>query len=185
MHIDDMDAEQRGQVATAARCMALGSILTILHPVHWLAGVLGFLLLALYAIRMRPLRPGFDRVQLFASLCAVIEVVYMALTGTVAAALVCFALPVLETLLVYAVWQAFGRMCADGNRLGRAALCATLLYTALMLSSTLLGLSIFGGLQMPIYLIAQAMALAFHALGGALLAVFLLIKRRKIKEDTP
>ena len=169
MHIDDMDAEQRGQVATAARCMALGSILTILHPVHWLAGVLGFLLLALYAIRMRPLRPGFERVQLFASLCA----------------LVCFALPVLETLLVYAVWQAFGRMCADGNCLGRAALCATLLYTALMLSSTLLGLSIFGGLQMPIYLIAQAMALAFHALGGALLAVFLLIKRRKIKEDTP
>ncbi|WP_122789636.1 hypothetical protein [Intestinibacillus sp. Marseille-P6563] len=182
MHIDDMDAEQRGQVATAARCMALGSILTILHPVHWLAGVLGFLLLALYAIRMRPLRPGFDRVQLFASLCALVCLV---LSSTVAAALVCFALPVLETLLVYAVWQAFGRMCADGNRLGRAALCATLLYTALMLSSTLLGLSIFGGLQMPIYLIAQAMALAFHALGGALLAVFLLIKRRKIKEVTP
>ena len=182
MHIDDMDAEQRGQVATAARCMALGSILTILHPVHWLAGVLGFLLLALYAIRMRPLRPGFDRVQLFASLCALVCLV---LSSTVAAALVCFALPVLETLLVYAVWQAFGRMCADGNRLGRAALCATLLYTALMLSSTLLGLSIFGALQMPIYLIAQAMALAFHALGGALLAVFLLIKRRKIKEVTP
>ena len=182
MHIDDMDAEQRGQVATAARCMALGSILTILHPVHWLAGVLGFLLLALYAIRMRPLRPGFDRVQLFASLCALVCLV---LSSTVAAALVCFALPVLETLLVYAVWQAFGRMCADGNRLGRAALCATLLYTALMLSSTLLGLSIFGGLQMPIYLIAQAMALAFHALGGALLAVFLLIKRRKSKEVTP
>lgn len=182
MHIDDMDAEQRGQVATAARCMALGSILTILHPVHWLAGVLGFLLLALYAIRMRPLRPGFDRVQLFASLCALVCLV---LSSTVAAALACFALPVLETLLVYAVWQAFGRMCADGNRLGRAALCATLLYTALMLSSTLLGLSIFGGLQMPIYRIAQAMALAFHALGGALLAVFLLIKRRKIKEDTP
>ena len=182
MHIDDMDAEQRGQVATAARCMALGSILTILHPVHWLAGVLGFLLLALYAIRMRPLRPGFDRVQLFASLCALVCLV---LSSTVATALVCFALPVLETLLVYAVWQAFGRMCADGNRLGRAALCATLLYTALMLSSTLLGLSIFGGLQMPIYLSAQAMALAFHALGGALLAVFLLIKRRKIKEDTP
>lgn len=182
MHIDDMDAEQRGQVATAARCMALGSILTILHPVHWLAGVLGFLLLALYAIRMRPLRPGFERVQLFASLCALVCLV---LSSTVATALVCFALPVLETLLVYAVWQAFGRMCADGNCLGRAALCATLLYTALMLSSTLLGLSIFGGLQMPIYLIAQAMALAFHALGGALLAVFLLIKRRKIKEDTP
>ena len=182
MHIDDMDAEQRGQVATAARCMALGSILTILHPVHWLAGVLGFLLLALYAIRMRPLRPGFERVQLFASLCALVCLV---LSSTVATALVCFALPVLETLLVYAVWQAFGRMCADGNRLGRAALCATLLYTALMLSSTLLGLSIFGGLQMPIYRIAQAMALGFHALGGALLAVFLLIKRRKIKEDTP
>ena len=182
MHIDDMDAEQRGQVATAARCMALGSILTILHPVHWLAGVLGFLLLALYAIRMRPLRPGFERVQLFASLCALVCLV---LSSTVATALVCFALPVLETLLVYAVWQAFGRMCADGNRLGRAALCATLLYTALMLSSTLLGLSIFGGLQMPIYRIAQAMALAFHALGGALLAVFLLIKRRKIKEVTP
>lgn len=182
MHIDDMDAEQRGQVATAARCMALGSILTILHPVHWLAGVLGFLLLALYAIRMRPLRPGFERVQLFASLCALVCLV---LSSTVATALVCFALPVLETLLVYAVWQAFGRMCADGNRLGRAALCATLLYTALMLSSSLLGLGLFGGLQAPIYLAVQSIALAFHSLGGALLAVFLLIKRRKIKEDTP
>lgn len=93
-------------------------------------------------------------------------------------------LPVLEILLVYALWQAFGRMCADGNRIGRAALCAMLLCAALTAASNVLALGIVGGIQIEIYAAAQTMAFGFEALAVLLLAAFLIVKRQKLKEDT-
>ena len=94
-------------------------------------------------------------------------------------------LPVLEILLVYALWQAFGRMCADGNRIGRAALCAMLLCAALTAASNVLALGIVGGIQIEIYAAAQTMAFGFRRSPAVLLlAAFLIVKRQKLKEDT-
>ena len=85
---------------------------------------------------------------------------------------------------MYALWQAFGRMCADGNGIGRAALCASMLCAALTIASNVLALGVVGGIQTVIYVAAQTMALGFEALAAVLLAAFLFVKRRKIKEDT-
>lgn len=182
MHIDDMNAGQRKLAADAARGSAIGGLMAALHPVHWIIGVLGFVLIAIRANQMRALRPGFDRVQRYASLCAACKVVYMALRGTTAAVAVWMALPVLETLLAYALWQAFGRMCADGNKTGRSAICAALLCAGLTVACT--GMGHLGLLLPVVYLTAHNMSLGFQTLAAILLAAFLLIKRRKLKEDT-
>lgn len=181
MHIDDMAAEQRGTIAGAALDTAIGVALAALHPLHWLIGVLGFVLIAIVAARLRPIRKGFEEAQLCASLCAGCKVACMALDGTMVRLLFLMALPVLETLLVYALWQGFGRMCAEGNRIGRAALCAELLCAALAIAGTVLGL--MGRLLPALSLTAHRMSLGFEALAAVLLAVFLLRKRQKIKED--
>lgn len=184
MHIKDMNSSQHEQVAQGALYTALGAALTLLHDRIWLVGVLGFVLIAMGAVRLRGSQPGFDRVQLFASLCAACKLVCMALSGLwLVTWLGAIALSVLQLLLVFAVWKAFGRMCADGNRLGRAALCAQLMSAALTLSSNLLG--IVGGMQFALYEAAQAAAFGFACLAVLLLAAFLFIKRNQCKEDTP
>ncbi|MGM9613206.1 MAG: hypothetical protein ACI3XZ_06825 [Butyricicoccus sp.] len=185
MHIDDMKAPQRSQTADIARNCAVGMVLALVHHWVWLLGVLGFVLITLSAGKLSQSQPGFDRVQRFAGLCAGCKLVQMALSGMEIAVLAASVLlPVFETLLVYALWQAFGRMCADGNGIGRAALCAAMLCAALTIASNVLALGAAGGLQTVVYVSAQAMALGFDALAAVLLAAFLFVKRRKIKEDT-
>lgn len=185
MHIDDMKAPQRAQAGESALYCAAGALLALAHHRMWLVGILGFVLIAMAAGRLRGSQPGFDRVQLLASLCAACKLVCMALSGIAPAVwLAGMLLPALGTLLVYALWQAFGRMCAPGNATGRAALCAQLLCAALTIASGLLALGVLGGLQATVYAAAQAMALGFEILAAVLLAAFLLVKRRKLKEDT-
>ena len=184
MHIKDMNDSQHEQVAQCAVYTALGAALTLLQDRIWLVGVLGFVLIAMGAVRLRGSQPGFDRVQLFASLGAACKLVCMALSGLwLAAWLGAMVLGILQLLLVFAVWKAFGRMCADGNRLGRAALCAQLMSTALTLSSSLLGLA--GFVQAGLYEAAQQTAFGFMCLAELLLVAFLFIKRNQCKEDTP
>lgn len=185
MHIDDMKAPQRLLTADIARNCAIGMVLALTHHWVWLLGVLGFVLITISAGKLSESQPGFDRVQRFAGLCAGCKLVQMALSGIEIAVLLCTVLlPVFETLLVYALWQAFGRMCADGNGIGRAALCASMLCAALTIASNVLALGVVGGIQTVIYVAAQTMALGFEALAAVLLAAFLFVKRRKIKEDT-
>lgn len=76
----------------------------------------------------------------------------------------------------------FGRMCADGNKTGRSALCAALLCAGLTVACT--GMGHLGLLLPVVYLTAHNMSLGFQTLAAILLAAFLLIKRRKLKEDT-
>ena len=158
--------------------------MTLLHPVSWLVGILGYLLIVGGAARLRELaQPGFDKVQCFASLCILCRLVSMPLTGIPAAVLTHFAWAVLAVLLTYAVWQAFGRMCAEGNRIGRAALCAQILCAALHIVQLLLYINILDGFQPIIRQMTGWMARGFELLAALLLAVFLLVKQRTSKED--
>lgn len=185
MHIDDMKAPQRTQVAQTAGHCAIGALLALTHRWVWMTGILGFVLVTISAGRLAGKQPGFDRVQRLAALCAGCKLVTMAMQGIDLAVWIgTLLLPVLEILLVYALWQAFGRMCADGNRIGRAALCAMLLCAALTAASNVLALGIVGGIQIEIYAAAQTMAFGFEALAVLLLAAFLIVKRQKLKEDT-
>lgn len=185
MHIDDMKAPQRAQLIEAAGHCIIGVVLALLHRWVWMLGILGFVLVTLSAGRLAAAQPGFGRVQRLAALCAGCKLVTMAMQGIeIAVWLGTLLLPVLEALLIYALWQAFGRMCADGNRIGRAALCAGMLCAALTAASNVLALGVVGGIQIEIYAAAQTMAFGFEALAALLLAAFLIVKRRKFKEDT-
>lgn len=182
MHLDDMKAAQRAIVAEGALGCALGILLALAHLWVWPVGVLGFVLIVLRAGQLRTAGRGFDRVQLFSALCVGCKLVYMALTGTNAAVVPHMALSVCQTLLIYALWQAFGHLCADGNGIGRAALCASLLYAAVTIAGNVLGFA--GDLLPGLYLAVHSMALGFEALAAVLMAVCLFVKRRKCKENT-
>ncbi len=184
MHIDDMKVPQKRLAAESALHCMIGTLLSLFLLRFWMIGVLGAVLIAMSAARMRE-QPGFQRVQLFASLTAGWCVVCVAFIGMKFWRLnmvLWMVIPVLEVLLVYALWQAFGRMCADGNRIGRAALCAMLLCAALTLA--LYGMSLVYEIAPPIYWTVLRVEKGFNLLAVLLLAAFLIVKRRKLKEDT-
>lgn len=183
MNLLDMDGAQRQRVGIAARSCAIGTVLGAFYPLHWLIGILGFMLVAIRARQLRDL-PGFDWVQWFASLCAIGALVSRALSGIwLISWLLAMVLPVLQLLLIDRLRRAFGRMCPDGNRAGLCALCAAILCTALAVASNLLVLGALGGMQWKIYMAAQAISFGLGVLAALLLAVCLLLKLRKSKED--
>ena len=182
MHMDDMRAPQRALTAKMAGCCAAGAVLAPTHHQVWLLGVLGFVLIAVSAGRLRETQPGFDRVQQFAGLCALCKLVTMAFSGMTAARLGTALLPVFFLLLIYALWQAFGRMGAEGNGVGRAALTSGILCAALTLAENALALG--NGLTAALDETVQWMTLGFEGLAALLLAAFLLMKRWRLKEET-
>ncbi len=184
MHIEDMTPSQRQLVCHMAAYCAAGAVLTALHSVIWLLGIVGYVLIATSAGRLRETQPGFDQVQLYAGLCAACKLVCMALSGIdLITWLGSMLLPVLMVLLIYALWHAYGRMCADGNRVGRAALVAQMLCAALAIASNVLNLGIFGGMLAIVYTMAQWMSFGFEVLAAVLTAAFILIKRHNRKEE--
>lgn len=183
--MDEKNEAPKAQLSDCACHMALGAVMVLLHDRIWPLGVLGFVLIAISAGKLRDSRAGFDRVQLFAGLCAACKLVTMAVSGIAVGVWIgSMLLPVLVLLLIYALRCAFGAQTAGENRISLAALIAQLLSTALALASNILALGVVGGMQISVYVAAQMASVVLEWLAIVLIVIFLLVKRRKSKEET-